>query len=175
MFNIDKEFNDSLDRFIVCDMQEISGRVFDGNQGSFGNENALEGLSQDKIFMEKALEEARTAFAKDEIPVGAVIVCRGKIIARAHNLTETLNDPTAHAEMQAITAACNSLGGKYLDDCTLYVTLEPCVMCAGACAWLEGRLVWRVIPKEDTPCVRAISCTQKRKYQQVCSLSRPDS
>ena len=103
----------------------------------------MEGLSQDKIFMEKALDEARTAFAKDEIPVGAVVVCRGKIIARAHNLTETLNDPTAHAEMQAITAACSSLGGKYLDDCTLYVTLEPCVMCAGACAWAQlGRLVY---------------------------------
>jgi len=93
--------------------------------------------------MEKALEEARTAYSKDEIPVGAVIVCRGKIIARAHNLTETLNDPTAHAEMQAITAACSFLGGKYLDECTLYVTLEPCVMCAGACAWAQlGRLVY---------------------------------
>jgi tRNA(adenine34) deaminase len=93
--------------------------------------------------MQKALEEARTAFARDEIPVGAVVVCRGKIIARAHNLTETLNDPTAHAEMQAITAACSFLGGKYLDECTLYVTLEPCVMCAGACAWAQlGRLVY---------------------------------
>ncbi|MDD2538511.1 MAG: nucleoside deaminase [Bacteroidales bacterium] len=93
--------------------------------------------------MQKALEEARIAFGKDEIPVGAVIVCRGKIVARAHNLTETLNDPTAHAEMQAITAACNTLGGKYLDQCTLYVTLEPCLMCAGALAWAQlGRLIY---------------------------------
>ncbi|HPV88055.1 MAG TPA: nucleoside deaminase [Bacteroidales bacterium] len=93
--------------------------------------------------MQKALEEARIASGKDEIPVGAVIVCRGKIIARGHNLTETLNDPTAHAEMQAITAACNTLGGKHLDQCTMYVTLEPCLMCAGASAWAQlGRLVY---------------------------------
>ncbi|HHV03709.1 MAG: nucleoside deaminase [Bacteroidales bacterium] len=93
--------------------------------------------------MQKALEEAYAARGKDEIPVGAVIVCRGKIIARTHNLTETLNDPTAHAEMQAITAACNALGGKCLDQCTMYVTLEPCVMCAGASSWAQlGRLVY---------------------------------
>jgi len=93
--------------------------------------------------MRLALEQAVLAFRKDEVPVGAIIVCKGKIIARAFNLTETLNDPTAHAEMQAITAACNALGGKYLDECTLYVTVEPCPMCAGALAWAQlGRLVY---------------------------------
>jgi tRNA(adenine34) deaminase len=93
--------------------------------------------------MRLALEQAVLAFRKDEVPVGAIVVCKGKIIARAFNLTETLNDPTAHAEMQAITAACNALGGKYLDECTLYVTVEPCPMCAGALAWAQlGRLVY---------------------------------
>lgn len=83
------------------------------------------------------------AFERDEVPVGAVVVCRDRIIARAHNLTEALNDVTAHAEMQAITAAADSLGGKYLNDCTLYVTVEPCVMCAGAIGWSQlGRLVY---------------------------------
>jgi tRNA(adenine34) deaminase len=88
-------------------------------------------------YMKAALEEARKAFDKKEIPVGAVVVCRDTIIARAHNLTETLNDPTAHAEMQAITAAANWLGGKYLTGCTMYVTLEPCAMCAGATGWSQ--------------------------------------
>lgn len=93
--------------------------------------------------MKKAFAEAVTAFEKGEIPVGAVVVANGKIIARAHNLTETLNDVTAHAEMQAITAAANFLGGKYLNDCTLYVTLEPCVMCAGALGWSQiGKIVY---------------------------------
>ena len=93
--------------------------------------------------MRLALEQAALAFRKDEVPVGAIVVCKGKIIARAFNLTETLNDPTAHAEMQAITAACNAMGGKYLDECTLYVTVEPCPMCAGALAWAQlGRLVY---------------------------------
>ena len=93
--------------------------------------------------MRLALEQAVLAFRKDEVPVGAIVVCKGKIIARAFNLTETLNDPTAHAEMQAITAACNAVGGKYLDECTLYVTVEPCPMCAGALAWAQlGRLVY---------------------------------
>lgn len=97
----------------------------------------------DEYFMKKALDEARMAFDAGEIPVGAVMVCRNQIIARAHNLTETLTDVTAHAEMQAITAAANYLGGKYLKDCTLYVTLEPCVMCAGALGWSQlGRLVY---------------------------------
>src|SRR5574344_137291 len=83
-------------------------------------------------FMSKALQEAKAALAEGEIPIGAIIVCKGRIISRAHNLTETLCDVTAHAEMQAITAAANTLGGKYLTDCTLYVTVEPCTMCAGA-------------------------------------------
>lgn len=88
--------------------------------------------------MRAALEEARKAIDKKEIPVGAVVVCKDTIIARAHNLTETLKDPTAHAEMQAITAAANWLGGKYLTDCTIYVTLEPCAMCAGAIGWSQA-------------------------------------
>ena len=92
-------------------------------------------LYSDDYFMNEALKEARKAFDADEVPVGAVIVAENKIIARAHNLTERLIDVTAHAEMQAITAAANSIGGKYLNDCTLYVTLEPCLMCAGALHW----------------------------------------
>ncbi|MCC9071894.1 nucleoside deaminase [Flavobacterium sp. F-65] len=91
----------------------------------------------DEYFMKKALQEAEMAFDKDEIPVGAIIVIDNKVIARSHNLTELLNDVTAHAEMQAITAAANFLGGKYLKDCTLYVTLEPCQMCAGALYWSQ--------------------------------------
>ena len=99
-------------------------------------------MADDKFYMRQALMEAEKAAERDEVPVGAVVVCRDRIIARAHNLTETLNDVTAHAEMQAITAAANYLGGKYLNDCTLYVTVEPCVMCAGAIAWAQmGRLV----------------------------------
>ncbi|PKB42333.1 tRNA(adenine34) deaminase [Cellulophaga sp. RHA19] len=91
----------------------------------------------DTYFMKKALEEANVAFDKGEVPVGAVIVIKDRIIARAHNLTEQLNDVTAHAEMQAITSAANFLGGKYLENCTLYVTLEPCQMCAGALYWSQ--------------------------------------
>ncbi|MCI7338085.1 MAG: nucleoside deaminase [Bacteroidales bacterium] len=100
-------------------------------------------MPDDTYFMRKALDEAQVAFDMDEIPVGAVVVCQNRIIAGAHNLTERLCDVTAHAEMQAITAAANSLGGKYLTDCTLYVTLEPCVMCAGAIGWAQiGRVVF---------------------------------
>ena len=91
----------------------------------------------DTYFMRKALEEAETAYEKGEIPVGVVVVINDRIIARGHNLTETLNDVTAHAEMQAITAAASFLGGKYLKDCTMYVTLEPCQMCAGALYWSQ--------------------------------------
>jgi Cytosine/adenosine deaminases len=91
----------------------------------------------DTYFMKRALQEAEAAFKKGEVPIGAVIVINNQIIARAHNLTETLNDVTAHAEMQAITAAANFLGGKYLMDCTLYVTIEPCQMCAGALFWSQ--------------------------------------
>lgn len=94
-------------------------------------------MTQDEQFMHKALVEAQTAFDEGEIPVGAIVVCQGKIISRAHNLTETLTDVTAHAEMQAITAAANALGGKYLTGCTLYVTVEPCPMCAGAIGWAQ--------------------------------------
>lgn len=97
----------------------------------------------DKTFMRKALAEAELARAAGEIPIGAVIACGDRIIARAHNLTETLVDVTAHAEMQAITMAANHLGGKYLPQCTLYVTVEPCTMCAGAIGWAQiGRLVY---------------------------------
>lgn len=97
----------------------------------------------DTYYMKMALAEARKAYEKDEVPIGAVIVCKGHVIARAHNLTEMLNDVTAHAEMQAITAAASAIGGKYLSDCTLYVTVEPCPMCAGAIAWAQtGRLVY---------------------------------
>ena len=92
-------------------------------------------LYSDDYFMNEALKEARKAFEADEVPVGAVIVANNKVIARAHNYTERLNDVTAHAEMQAITSAANAIGGKYLNDCTLYVTLEPCLMCAGALHW----------------------------------------
>ncbi len=93
--------------------------------------------------MKQALIEAQKAYEQDEVPIGAVIVCKGRIIARAHNLTEMLNDVTAHAEMQAITAAANNIGGKYLNDCTLYVTVEPCPMCAGAIGWSQlGKLVY---------------------------------
>lgn len=98
---------------------------------------------KDEEFMRKALAEAQAAFDEDEIPVGAVIVCQGRIISRAHNLTEMLHDVTAHAEMQAITAGANMLGGKYLKDCTLYVTVEPCTMCAGAIGWAQiSRVVY---------------------------------
>ena len=97
----------------------------------------------DEHYMREALKEAQKAFDKDEVPIGAIVVCQNRIIARAHNLTEQLNDVTAHAEMQAITAAANFLGGKYLNECTMYITLEPCVMCAGAIAWAQlGKLVY---------------------------------
>ena len=98
---------------------------------------------QDIRFMKMALDEAKVAASEGEIPVGVVVVCKGMVIARAHNMTETLTDVTAHAEMQAITAAASYLGGKYLDECTLYVTLEPCTMCAGAIGWSQlKRLVY---------------------------------
>ena len=101
---------------------------------SFGDEPAVK---PDDFFMNEALKEAKLALAEDEIPIGAIVTCQGKIIGRGHNLTERLNDVSAHAEMQAITSAANFLGGKYLKDCTLYVTLEPCQMCAGALYWSQ--------------------------------------
>ncbi len=111
----------------------------------------------DSYYMKQALLEAHKAGERGEVPVGAVVVCKDRIIARAHNLTETLTDVTAHAEMQAITAAAATLGGKYLNECTLYVTVEPCVMCAGAIAWAQmGRLVFGA---ED----------EKRGYQRYAS------
>ena len=96
-----------------------------------------EQLKKDEFYMRRALDEAQEALQQGEIPIGAVVVCKDRIIARAHNLTETLTDVTAHAEMQAITMAANMLGGKYLTECTLYVTVEPCVMCAGALGWAQ--------------------------------------
>ena len=99
--------------------------------------------TDDIRYMKMALDEAMCAYDNEEVPVGAIVVCKGRVIARAHNLTETLTDVTAHAEMQAVTAAANHLGGKYLTDCTLYVTVEPCIMCAGALGWAQlGRLVY---------------------------------
>lgn len=100
-------------------------------------------MDQDTRYMNEALCEAKAAMDEDEIPIGAVIVCKGRIIARGHNMTENLHDPSAHAEMIAITAATEAIGGKYLNDCTLYVTIEPCPMCAGALAWAQiGRIVY---------------------------------
>ena len=113
----------------------------------------------DEDYMRKALAEAEQAAREEEVPIGAVVVCRGRIVARTHNLTETLHDVTAHAEMQAITAAANALGGKYLQDCTMYVTVEPCPMCAGALGWSQiARIVYGT--KDD-----------KRGYRQYAPLA----
>ncbi|WP_417858191.1 nucleoside deaminase [Xanthomarina gelatinilytica] len=113
----------------------------------------MENLFDDTYFMKKALQEAEMAFEKGEIPVGAVIVIDNRIIARAHNLSELLNDVTAHAEMQAITAASNFLGGKYLQNCTLYVTLEPCQMCAGALYWSQISKIVYGARDEEKGCI----------------------
>lgn len=99
--------------------------------------SAEEDIKKDLYYMQFALEEAKQAYKEKEIPIGAIIICKDRIIARAHNLTERLHDVTAHAEMQAITIAANELGGKYLEGCTLYVTVEPCIMCAGALGWSQ--------------------------------------
>lgn len=110
---------------------------------NYYSENNSKDTNPDEYFMRQALQEAQKAGERDEVPIGAVVVCQGRIIARGHNLTETLNDVTAHAEMQAITAAAGFLGGKYLIDCSLYVTMEPCVMCAGALGWSQiSRIVY---------------------------------
>ena len=114
----------------------------------------LEDIYDDTYFMKKALQEAEMAFEKGEIPVGAVIVIENRVIARGHNLTETLNDVTAHAEMQAITAAANFLGGKYLKNCTLYVTLEPCQMCAGALYWSQIANIVYGARDEERGCIK---------------------
>ncbi|WP_262733286.1 nucleoside deaminase [Gaetbulibacter sp. NE] len=113
----------------------------------------MENPFDDTYFMKKALQEAEIAFEKGEIPVGAVIVIEDRIIARTHNLTELLNDVTAHAEMQAITAAANFLGGKYLHNCTLYVTLEPCQMCAGALYWSQISKIVYGASDEERGCI----------------------
>ncbi len=113
----------------------------------------MENPFNDEYFMKKALQEAEAAFEKGEIPVGAVIVIEDRVIARAHNLTELLNDVTAHAEMQAITAAANFLGGKYLTNCTLYVTLEPCQMCAGALYWSQISKIVYGTRDEERGCI----------------------
>jgi tRNA(adenine34) deaminase len=113
----------------------------------------MENPFDDTYFMKKALQEAEVAFDKGEVPVGAIVVIENRIIARAHNLTETLNDVTAHAEMQAITAAANFLGGKYLHNCTLYVTLEPCQMCAGALYWSQISNIVYAARDEERGCI----------------------
>lgn len=110
---------------------------------SYYNFEEKDTVKEDEHYMRLALEEAKKAYDSEEIPIGAVIVCQGRIVGRGHNLTEQLNDVTAHAEMQAFTAASQTLGGKYLKECTLYVTIEPCVMCAGAAYWTQiGRIVY---------------------------------
>ena len=101
------------------------------------------GRQEDEFFMRAAISEARKALNEEEVPIGAVVVASGRIVGRGHNLVETLRDSTAHAEMQALTAAAATLGGKYLQECTLYVTVEPCIMCAGAIGWAQvSRVVW---------------------------------
>lgn len=132
-------------------------------------------LYSDEYFMNEALKEARKAYEADEVPVGAVVVANNRIIARAHNYTEHLNDVTAHAEMQAITAAATALGGKYLVDCTLYVTLEPCVMCAGALQWAQiSRIVYgatdikRGYHKLQAPVLHPKTAVVKGVLEQPC-------
>ncbi len=117
----------------------------------------MQSINDDEKFMRLALAEAQEAARRDEVPIGAVIVCQGRVIARGHNLTETLTDVTAHAEMQTITSASSFLGGKYLTDCTLYVTVEPCLMCAGAIGWSQiSRVVYG-------------ATDEKRGYHTYCS------
>lgn len=126
-----------------------------------------EQIKADEQYMRRALAEAGLAMAAGEIPVGAVVVCRGRIVSRAHNLTETLCDVTAHAEMQAITAAANTLGGKYLTDCTLYVTVEPCAMCAGAIGWAQVSRVVYGAPDEK----RGYTLLAPRALHPKCSVT----
>ena len=130
----------------------------------------------DEKYMKEALREAEAAAMEDEVPVGAVVVCRGRVIARGHNMTERLNDPTAHAEMIAITAATEAMGGKYLNDCTLYVTVEPCPMCAGALAWSQiGRVVYGASdPKKDSAFSPLPCSTQGQKSQPEYSRMHAD-
>jgi tRNA(adenine34) deaminase len=133
-------------------------------------------LFSDEYFMNEALKEAQKAFERDEIPVGAVVVWNNKVIARAHNLTETLNDPTAHAEMQAFTAATNTIGGKYLNECTLFVTLEPCVMCAGASFWTQlGKIVYGAADEKRGYTLIRAQLTHPRTVVQGGVLKEPCS
>ena len=128
--------------------------------------------TKDEKYMRMALAEAHAAQEAGEIPVGAVVVCGDRIIARAHNLTETLHDVTAHAEMQAITAAADSLGGKYLKDCTLYVTVEPCTMCAGALGWSQVSRVVYTAHLTTSAAIRSTRpplSTQGQRSRQACS------
>ena len=126
-----------------------------------------ESTNQDERFMRMALDEARRAAQEDEVPIGAVIVAGGQVVAKAHNLTERLNDVTAHAEMQAITSAATALGGKYLADCTLYVTVEPCLMCAGALAWAQiGRIVYGAPDAKRGFSLQAPACLHPRTQLQ---------
>ncbi len=126
-------------------------------------------MDADERYMQEALREARMALEEDEVPIGAVIVCRGRIIGKGHNMTERLHDPTAHAEMIAITAATEALGGKYLNDCTLYVTVEPCPMCSGALNWAQiGRIVrseTRGLPVLPQPAASQDRSTQRSPGQ----------
>ncbi len=125
-------------------------------------------MEEDVRYMSLALSEARKAMSADEIPVGCIVVCEGRIVGRGHNLTETLQDVTAHAEMQALTAAAQTLGGKYLTDCTMYVTLEPCVMCAGAIGWAQvKRLVYGAADEK-----RGYSRLAPTALHPKCSVSR---
>ena len=127
-----------------------------------------------EFYMKKALEEAKEAFKRGEVPIGAVIVNNGQIIARGYNLTETLNDVTAHAEMQAITAASHGLGGKYLTGCTLYVTVEPCVMCAGALGWAQiSRLIYGA-PDEKRGYRKLAPESLHPKTEVICGILKDD-
>ena len=133
-------------------------------------------MERDERYMREALREASYAAQEDEVPIGAVIICNGKIIGKGHNMTERLNDPTAHAEMIAITAATEAMGGKYLNDCTLYVTVEPCPMCAGALAWSQiGRVVYGASdPKRGFSILvtSTIIIIVKIPWTVVCEMSR---
>ena len=128
----------------------------------------MEQKNKDEQYMRRALQEAKAAYDEGEIPIGAVVVCQDRVIASAHNLTETLHDVTAHAEMQAITAAANELGGKYLTDCTLYVTVEPCAMCAGALGWSQIPRIVYGCPDDR----RGFSLLAPKALHPRCTVSR---
>ena len=131
------------ERESVVETRTIAGPAANCPAAANPEKSMEQQTEQDERFMRQALNEARKAFDEQEVPIGAVVVAEGRVIGRGRNLVETLGDPTAHAEMQALTAATATLGGKYLPQCTLYVTVEPCIMCAGAIAWAQiGRVVW---------------------------------